>query len=88
MVGYIFAVINIIVYAITILVIAKVFLSYFMDPYHPVRLWIDRLVEPMLRPLRRVIPPIGMLDISPIILIFLVQILGRIIISILSAIFH
>jgi YggT family protein len=88
MVGYIFMVINIIVYAITILVIAKVFLSYFMDPYHPVRLWIDRLVEPMLRPLRRVIPPIGMLDISPIILIFLVQILGRIIISILSAIFH
>jgi YggT family protein len=82
MVGYISAVINIIVYAITILVIAKVFLSYFMDPYHPVRLWIDRLVEPMLRPLRRVIPPIGMLDISPIILIFLVQILGRIIIRI------
>ena len=45
--------INIIVQLITLLVIIKVFLSYFMSPYHPVRLNIDRIVEPMLRPIRR-----------------------------------
>jgi YggT family protein len=80
--------VNIIVQLITLLVIIKVFLSYFMSPYHPVRLNIDRVVEPMLRPLRQIIPPIGMLDISPIVLIVVLQILGRLIISILTSAFH
>jgi YggT family protein len=88
MVGYIYTIINIIIQLITVLVIVKVFLSYFMDPFHPVRLWIDRLVEPMLRPIRRVIPPIGMLDISPIILIVIIQIVGRILLSLFSTVFH
>ena len=59
-------IINILVQLITILVIVKVFISYFMSPYHPVRMWIDRLVEPMLIPIRRIIPMIGMIDISPL----------------------
>jgi YggT family protein len=80
-------IINIVVQLITILVIVKVFLSYFMSPYHPVRMWIDRLVEPMLIPIRRIIPMIGMIDISPLILILLVQILGRAIITVLTSIF-
>lgn len=76
-------IINIIVQLITLLVIVKVFLSYFMSPYHPVRFNIDRIVDPLLNPIRRVIPSIGMLDLSPIILIVIVQVLGRIIVSIL-----
>jgi YggT family protein len=86
--NFIYLLINILVSLLTVLVILKVFLSYFMDPYHPIRLWIDRIVEPLLRPIRRIIPPIGMVDISPIILIILLQIIGRIIISVLSYIFH
>jgi len=84
---YVIRIINILVELITILVIVKVFLSYFMSPYHPVRLWIDRIVEPMLIPIRRIIPMIGMIDISPLILIILVQILGRIIITLLTSVF-
>lgn len=80
--------INIIVQLITLLVIIKVFLSYFMSPYHPVRLNIDRVVDPMLRPIRRVISPVGMLDLSPIVLIVTVQILGRVINSILISVIH
>lgn len=76
-------IVNIIVQLITLLVIVKVFLSYFMSPYHPVRFNIDRIVDPLLNPIRRVIPSIGMLDLSPIILIVIVQVLGRIIVSIL-----
>jgi YggT family protein len=85
---YIYRLINIIVQLITLLVIIKVFLSYFMSPYHPVRLAIDRVVEPMLRPIRQIIPPLGMLDLSPLVLIVLVQILGRIIITLLTSVFH
>jgi YggT family protein len=80
--------VNIIVQLITLLVIIKVFLSYFMSPYHPVRLNIDRIVEPMLRPIRRVIPPIGMLDLSPIVLIIIIQIIGRVINSLFVYVFH
>ena len=55
------------------LVLAHVILSYFMDPYHPIRAFIDRLVDPLLSPIRRVVPLIGMMDFSPVILIILVQ---------------
>jgi YggT family protein len=80
---YLVNLINILVQLITLLVIIKVFLSYFMSPYHPVRLNIDRIVNPMLRPFQRIIPPIGMMDLSPLILIIVVQLVGRIIINIL-----
>jgi len=61
---------------IVLLVIVKIILSYFMDPYHPVRRSLDNLVEPMLAPIRRVVPLIGMFDFSPLVLIILVQILS------------
>lgn len=79
-------VINLLVQLITLLVIVKVFLSYFMSPYHPVRLNIDRVVDPMLNPIRRIIPSVGALDLSPIVLIIIIQLLGRIIISLLLSI--
>jgi YggT family protein len=85
---YVINLINIVVQLITILVIVKVFLSYFMSPYQPVRMFIDRLLDPLLRPIQRVLPPLGMFDFSPIVLIILVQILGRIIINILLSVFH
>jgi YggT family protein len=68
---------------LVLLVIVSVILSYFMDPYHPVRRGIDSVVEPMLAPIRRVVPLIGMLDLSPLILIILIQVLSNILIRIL-----
>jgi len=68
--------ISIVAQFIVLLVIVKIILSYFMDPYHPVRRSIDNLVEPMLAPIRRVVPLIGMFDFSPLVLIILVQILS------------
>lgn len=65
------------------LVIIKVILSYFMDPYHPVRSRIDALVEPLLAPIRRFMPRIGMFDFSPMVLIILVQLIGTLLIGLL-----
>lgn len=59
---------------IVLLVLAKVILSYFMDPYHPVRRTVDQLVNPLLDPIRRLLPTMGGIDFSPIILIILIQI--------------
>ena len=71
--------INRIIQLIIIVVIIQAFLSFFMSPFHPVRQAIDRLVEPMLAPIRRYVPPIGMIDLSPLILIILLEILGSLI---------
>jgi YggT family protein len=68
---------------LVVLVVISVILSYFMDPYHPIRRSIDSVVEPMLAPIRRVVPLIGVLDLSPLILIILIQLLSNIIVSFL-----
>ena len=76
--------INIFSTVIVILVFAQVLLSYVMSPYHPVRTTIDRLVEPLLNPIRRVVPLIGMFDFSPFILIILVQLIAGLLVNLLS----
>ncbi len=38
---------------------------------------IDRIVEPMLRPIRQVLPYMGGIDISPMILIFILILIDR-----------
>ena len=77
--------INFLAQGIALLVIVSVALSYFMDPYHPVRRAIDRLVEPLLAPIRRVVPLVGMFDFSPLVLIILVQVVAAALINLLSA---
>jgi YggT family protein len=66
-----------------LLVILSVILSYFLDPYHPVRRGLDRLVDPMLSPIRRVVPLVGMIDFSPLVLIILIQIIGGLLVRLL-----
>lgn len=78
--------INIFSQVLTIIIIAHVILSYFMDPYHPIRAFIDRLVEPLLAPIRRVVPLVGMFDFSPYILAILVQLIARILVNLLTVV--
>ena len=83
MISLIILFINALSQLLVLLVIVSVILSYFMDPYHPVRRAIDGVVEPLLSPIRRVVPLIGMLDFSPLILIILVQVVSNLIIRFL-----
>jgi YggT family protein len=75
--------ISVLANAIVLLVIVQVALSYFMSPFHLVRRTIDRIVEPMLAPIRKVVPLVGMFDFSPLILIVLVQVLATVVINLL-----
>ena len=43
------------------------------DPFNPVVQFLARATDPVLEPLRRIIPPIGFLDITPIIALLLLQ---------------
>ena len=68
---------------LVLLIIVSVILSYFMDPYHPIRRAIDGVVDPMLSPIRSIIPSLGGLDFSPIVLILLIQLLSNILVRFL-----
>ncbi len=68
---------------LTLLILVHVILSYFMHPYHPVRQTVDRLVEPLLAPIRQLMPPVGMFDFSPLVLLILVQFIGSLLIQVL-----
>ena len=64
-----------IIQVMILIVIAQVVLSYFMSPFHPVRRFIDGIVNPLLTPIRRFLPMVGGLDFSPLVLIILLQLL-------------
>ena len=83
--GILINLVNIIEWILILLVFVSVVLSYFMDPYHPVRRGVDRIVEPMLSPIRRIVPLVGMLDFSPFILIILIQLISGLLIRFLSS---
>jgi YggT family protein len=51
------------------IIIVDVILSYFLRPDNVVRSTLDKIVEPMLRPIRKIIPSLGGFDFSPVILI-------------------
>ena len=64
-------------------IIGRALLSWFpMRPGNPFQLLavvLIQITEPVLGPLRRVIPMIGMIDISPIVALFLLQFLQTVI---------
>jgi YggT family protein len=76
-------IISIVSQILILLVFVSVILSYFMDPYHPIRRGVDNIVEPLLSPIRRVVPLLGMLDFSPLVLILLIQLVKNLLVSLL-----
>ncbi len=78
-------IINFIANLLIILVIVDSVLSFFMSPYHPIRITLDRILSPMLAPIRRIVPLVGMLDLSPLIFIILVEILSSILVRLVIA---
>ena len=61
-------------------VIIKVILSYFLAPDNKIRYILDQMVEPLLAPIRKLMPATMGLDFSFIILILLIQIIQMILI--------
>ncbi|HXS53243.1 MAG TPA: YggT family protein [Usitatibacter sp.] len=55
-------------------VIIQAVLSW-VAPHHPVMPFFDALARPLLNPVRRVIPPIGGMDISPLFVFLFLQVL-------------
>lgn len=66
-----------------IIILARVIISWIqVDSYNPIVVWIYRLTEPVLEPIRRIIPfeRIG-IDLSPLVVLLLLGILKRLLIQ-------
>lgn len=69
---------------LSLAIMARVFLSWFgMGYYNPVSRFLFRITEPILAPFRRVIPPIGMVDITPAVAIVALQIVKGVVLEII-----
>jgi YggT family protein len=55
-------------------VILQAVLSW-INPHNPVQFVLDSITRPMLRPIRRFVPPIANVDLSPLVLILLLLVL-------------
>lgn len=69
-----------------VLIFIWVIVSWILPPYHPLREALDRIVDPMLAPIRRVVPLVGMIDLSPMILMILIELASRILVSLLVSV--
>lgn len=63
-----------------LVVIVDILVSYFLTPYHPVRSALDRVVNPILNPIRKLLPQLP-LDFSPVILIIVIQVIEYLMVS-------
>lgn len=79
-------IISIIARILEFTVLADIILSYFMSPYQPIRQVLDRIVNPLLAPIRRLLPTAGGIDFSPLVLLILIQVLDYILTSLLLSI--
>jgi YggT family protein len=84
--SYLIQLIHLIARILIFIVIIQAILSFFMSPFHPIRRTLDRIVDPFLAPIRRIVPPLGNIDFSPLVLVILVQVLDSLLTYLLSAI--
>ncbi len=67
-------------------IMARIILSWFrFDPYHPVSVFLYRVTEPILGFFRGIIPPVGMLDLSPIVAIIVLGIVQQLLYFLVQA---
>ena len=61
-------------------IFVRAILSWFpMNPSNALIAMLDQITEPVLAPLRRIVPRIGMIDITPLVAIILLQLLSRLV---------
>jgi YggT family protein len=64
---------------VLLLILVRIILSWLPQfRYHPIAEFIFGLTEPILGPFQRIIPPLGMIDISPMVAIIALSVIQQI----------
>ena len=78
--------VNLLFWVLETAIFIRVILSWFrLDPHHPFVQFIHQITEPIIGPLRRIIPSIGMIDITPVVALIILQIVQEILLSLIRS---
>jgi YggT family protein len=69
---------------LSLLIIVDSLLSFALPPYHPIRDAMGRVLNPLYNPIRRILPMMGTIDFSPLVLLILVQVVQGLLVNFLS----
>lgn len=70
------------------LILVRIVLSWFPNlQAHPLAEMVVGITEPILAPFKRLIPPMGMMDFSPLVAIIVLAIVQQILLSLIAAAF-
>ncbi len=76
--------VNFVFWMLDIAILLRVLISWIQpDPYNPIVRVIYDITEPILAPLRRYVPPLGGVDLTPMVALILLDLLERVILSLL-----
>jgi YggT family protein len=85
---YLITLVKVVVNVISVILILNALISFApLEPWHPVRRFLNQLAEPIVRPFRNIIPPVGMFDLSVMVALIVVQLLGQVLIIMIQAAF-
>ncbi len=81
-------IINLLFNVIYILILARIIFSWVrVSPYHPtwgpIMRFVYQVTDPIMIPIQRMMPPMGGLDFSPMIVLILASVLRSVIVSLL-----
>jgi YggT family protein len=85
--SYLVSLVEMIVLVITVLLILNALSSFVLDPWHPARRFLNQLAEPILRPFRGLLPPVGMFDFTIMLAIIVIQVLGQLVVLLIRSAF-
>lgn len=86
--GFLIQIVNIAFSVLIWLVIIRCLLSFIPhNPYQSIIRFVYEITEPIMAPFRRLVPPIGMLDISPIVVVIALELVRWAVIRIILMLF-
>jgi YggT family protein len=65
----------------SLMIFMRIVFSWGVSPHNRLLHFLIRATEPLMGPFRRIIPPVGFLDISPIVVLFLLDLLQRAVVA-------
>lgn len=71
-------ILDFILWAYSLIIVARVIVSYFPQVNPDIARFLFQATEPVLAPVRQLLPPMQGLDLSPLIVLVIIQILQRI----------
>jgi len=80
--------VSLLFWALELAILIRVLMSWIRpNPYNPFVQVIYQITEPIMGPLRRIIPPLGMIDITPMVALIILQIVREIVLSAIRSLY-